>query len=224
MTVQGAPTQDLDLADVIDGVADYSKYSLNCHQVGIIKSYDSAAQTCEVSLGVKRKLATGKIEDYPLLLDVPVIILSGGGASLTFPISEGDKCLILFNDRDLDIFLEEDTIAVPNTQRAHDYSDGIALVGLRTVSERAQTNEEAAQLHTGDKKVAILNDNQSLQDLIARQFDQIDSLITTISNLVTVGSAASQTLDPGTKVNLANEQAAFAALQAEYDQLLHVGV
>lgn len=206
MTVQGAPTQDLDLADVIDGVADYSKYSLNCHQVGIIKSYDSAAQTCEVSLGVKRKLATGKIEDYPLLLDVPVIILSGGGASLTFPISEGDKCLILFNDRDLDIFLEEDKIAVPNTQRAHDYSDGIALVGLRTVSERAPTNEEAAQLHTGDKKVAILNDVTSLLTLL-------EGLIDTIKTLTVAGAP----IDPPGIT-------ALEAYKLQLQTLLHPGV
>ena len=103
MSTQGAPTQELSLADVMEYTSDYVRYSVNCHQVGKIESYDKDSQTAEVSVGVKRRLANGEEATYPLLLDVPVVILSGGGASLTFPISKGDKCIILFNDRDIDV-------------------------------------------------------------------------------------------------------------------------
>ncbi len=176
MTTTWAPTQNVELSDALDRQTDFTKYSLNCHQVGNIVSYDSANQTCEVEIGMLRKLPTGEEVKYPILLDVPVIILSGGGTSLTFPIEPGDKCVILFNDRDIDIFLEEDRSALPNSSRAHDYSDGIALVGIRTVSERSATNENAVQLHTGDKKVAILNNVQSLLPLIEGLIDLIKAI------------------------------------------------
>ncbi len=207
MTVAGAPTQDVDLAFTLEAQQDSTKYSLNCHQLGSIVSYDSSNQTCEIELGVLRLLPNGSEIKYPLLLDVPVIILSGGGASLTFPIEAGDKCLVLFNDRDIDIFLEEDRVALPNSPRAHDYSDGIALVGLRSVSEREATNEDAAQLHTKDKKVAILNNEQSLLTLIEGLID--------LTKAITVGG--------GTPVD-GTAQTNLELYKLEFQKLLDVGV
>lgn len=207
MTVTGAPTQNVELSDALDRQTDFTKYSLNCHQLGSIVSYDASSQTCEIEIGVLRKLPTGEEVKYPMLLDVPVVILSGGGTSLTFPIEAGDKCVILFNDRDIDIFLEEDRIALPNSPRSHDYSDGIALIGIRTVSERTPTNEDAAQLHTASKKVAILNDAQSLLPLIEGLIDLIKG--------ITIGG--------GTPID-GSAQAALELYKLQFQLLLDEGV
>jgi hypothetical protein len=47
------------------------------------------------------------------------------------PIQSGDTCLVLFCDRDLDNWFESGQITTLNSNRVHDLSDGVALVGIR---------------------------------------------------------------------------------------------
>ena len=107
-----------------------TKRQINCHQVGEIVSFDPATQTAEVKVKMSF-LLNGKITEYPLLLDCPCIILSGNLGRLTFPINKGDSCLVLFNDRDMDNWYSGGQTMPPRTDRLHDFSDAIALVGLR---------------------------------------------------------------------------------------------
>ena len=103
---------------------------INCHQVGEIVSFDPGTQTAEVQVKMSF-LQNGEIKEYPLLLDCPCIILAGGQGALTMPISAGDSCLVLFNDRDMDNWYSGGQTMPPRTDRLHDFSDAIALVGLR---------------------------------------------------------------------------------------------
>lgn len=107
-----------------------TKRQINCHQVGEIVSFDPATQTAEVKVKMSFIL-NGEIKEYPLLLDCPCIILSGGQGAITFPVSKGDSCLVLFNDRDMDNWYSGGQTMPPRTERLHDFSDAIALVGLR---------------------------------------------------------------------------------------------
>lgn len=103
---------------------------INCHQVGEIVSFDPATQTAEVQLKMSF-LLNGEIKEYPLLLDCPCVVLAGGQGALTMPISAGDSCLVLFNDCDMDNWYAGGQTMPPRTDRLHDFSDAIALVGLR---------------------------------------------------------------------------------------------
>ena len=107
-----------------------TKRQINCHQVGEIVSFDPATQTAEVKVKMSF-LLNGEIKEYPLLLDCPCIVLAGGQGSVTFPITAGDSCLVLFNDRDMDNWYSGGQTMPPRTERLHDFSDAIALVGLR---------------------------------------------------------------------------------------------
>ena len=62
---------------------------------------------------------------------MPVYYPSGGGFTLTFPIAAGDECIVLFNDRQIDNWLATGAGKPPIVGRAHDLSDGLALVGIR---------------------------------------------------------------------------------------------
>lgn len=103
---------------------------INCHQVGEIVSFDPSTQTAEVQIKMSF-LLNGEIKEYPILLDCPCIILAGGDGALTMPITAGDSCLVLFNDRDMDNWYSGGQTMPPRTDRLHDFSDAIALVGLR---------------------------------------------------------------------------------------------
>lgn len=71
---------------------------------------------------------------YPALVKCPVVFMSGGAGALTFPIAVGDTCLVIFADRDIDGWFSSGQVGPPNSDRMHDLSDGIALVGIRSLA------------------------------------------------------------------------------------------
>jgi hypothetical protein len=121
---------DPDLDDVLDELKNEIFSTLNCIQIGKIESYNKDEQTVEIQIQVKRRIGTDEIKEYPLLVDCPIFILQGGGAYLEFPITKGDYCLILFNDRDMDTWWSAANVAEPLTTRKHSLSDGFAIIGI----------------------------------------------------------------------------------------------
>lgn len=130
------------LRDLLDLFKKDILLSLNCHHIGTIKVFNPLNQTAIVSINYNKtyfefdqitNTYLPKGENYPLLADCPVICLGGGLSSLTFPILPGDECLVLFNDRDLDNWFIGGTGAPNATARLHSFSDGIIIVGIRSL-------------------------------------------------------------------------------------------
>src|SRR4051812_16776768 len=107
-----------DFTTVLQQLRNQVMSELNCHLFGTIVSFDTAKQTVRVRLNFQRAVFnqepnglqqlqnTPTIIDYPVLLDCPAMILSGGGGVITMPIKAGDTCLVLFHDRDFDLWFE----------------------------------------------------------------------------------------------------------------------
>lgn len=104
--------------------------TFHCVQIGKIEKVTPSEQTVEVTLQIRRPAADGTSSAIPLLVDVPYFVLQGGGAYIDLPITAGDYCIVLFNDRDIDTWWSTANMADPATNRKHDLSDGIAIVGL----------------------------------------------------------------------------------------------
>ncbi len=133
----------------------------NCAKVGVIQSFDAAKQevTVQVAFTQVTSIApdgTQTLAAYPLLLNVPVLFPGGGGITLTFPVAQGDECLVVFNDRQIDNWLVSGPGLPPTVGRVHDLSDGIAIVGLRN-NTRALTgvSTTSAQLRSDDGQTYI---------------------------------------------------------------------
>ena len=122
------------LKTILDEVKAEIFSTLNCVQVGRIEKITPGEQTVEVSIQIKRLARNGSSTFYPVLVDVPYFILQGGGAYLDMPITPGDYCIVLFNDRNLDAWWSTANVADPPTARKHSMSDGIAIVGLNPAS------------------------------------------------------------------------------------------
>jgi hypothetical protein len=106
--------------------------------IGTIQSFDATNQTATIALNYKKWISAtvtspSKIEEYPLLVKCPVVILSGGINSFTVPITKGDSCLVLFCDREIDTWFTSGGTNAPQSARVHDLNDGIALVGIRNI-------------------------------------------------------------------------------------------
>lgn len=193
------------LADVLEFAKRDTMMNLVAHHTGTIQSFDPDKQTAQVSINYKKTYfnldpATQQyvpvLEDYPTLIDVPVIFLGGGKASLTFPVKQGDECLLLFNDRDIDTwFSSGQTNAPVATPRLHSIADGFALVGLRSLNNVLQDFDPArivlqndkAMVGVGPSLIKIANDQFTLNTLL-------QNLLTTLENLTTIPAAVGSPL------------------------------
>lgn len=176
------PLTEVTLSDVLVEHARGINLKLNCHAIGQIQSFNSANQTCTVTIVYQKEIEkrnpdgtySTKAQDYPILTTVPVIIMSGGTANLTFPIQKGDYCLVLFNDRDIDTWITSATTQPPNSNRMHSLSDGIALVGLKPFTQsisgydstRVKLQNDKAYVGVSSTLVKIANDVNTLKELL----------------------------------------------------------
>lgn len=122
---------------------------------GIIQSFDPSTVTATVQPSVRYILRDNDgnttTDDYPLLVDVPVVFPRGGGCTLTFPVSAGDECLVIFADRCIDFWWQNGGIQKPVDPRMHDLSDGFAIVGPQSQAYKiGGISTSAAQLRTDD--------------------------------------------------------------------------
>jgi hypothetical protein len=103
---------------------------------GIVQSFDPVKMTVVVQPTIQAlwrdPLGTQTWQTMPLCLDVPVIFPSGGGCTITFPITAGDECLIIFASRCIDSWWQSGGIGVQAELRMHDLSDGFCLPGPRS--------------------------------------------------------------------------------------------
>ena len=146
------PTQ----TEVLDAHKQEIGKDFNSARIGIIQSFDAATQTASVLIAQLQVTSestdgTQTVAEYPLLKEVPVVFPSGGGFTLTFPISEGDECLILFCDREIDNWYINGAGYPPTTGRLHDLTDAIALVGVRSLPRvLSGLSTTATQLRSDD--------------------------------------------------------------------------
>jgi len=171
---------------------------------GIIQSFQSGPgrpPTCSVQPAIKMRVrqqdGTVVSVALPVLVDCPVQFPAGGNCTLTFPVSEGDECLVVFASRCIDAWWQSGGVQEQAELRMHDLSDGFVLLGFRSVPRAlANVNGSAAELRTDDGAARIAIDGQS--HAISIQTSAQVNVVTTASASVTAPSislgAAGQTL------------------------------
>jgi hypothetical protein len=148
-----------ELRDLLEAFKSEVFYAFNCVRVGIIQSFNSNDQTAEVQIVDKRVLSTTegeKLVENSVLIKCPVMINKTAKGGLTIPINQNDTCLVLFNDRDIDGWWSDGLVQRPRTTRAHDLSDGIVLVGIRSLQNTiGDYNNAATELNYESTKVSL---------------------------------------------------------------------
>lgn len=141
---------DPEIKDVLNQHKDEIFASFNCHLLGTIVSFDAATQTASIQVNFQRSVynkqvavdalsnqatpTTPNVISFPVLVQCPVMVYSGGGGYMSMPIAAGDTCLVLFHDRDIDSWYASGAITTPNSNRMHSLSDGLAIVGFRSLA------------------------------------------------------------------------------------------
>ena len=209
-----------DLATLLNRKKAQTSSEINCISIGTIQSFDSVTQTATITLNFKRVIKGGKpLEspdneavdltiNYPILVNCPVVFMNGGGGYLTFPIIPGDTCLVLFCDRDIDLWFTSGLTLAPNSDRMHDLSDGIALIGIKPLSGVISNyNTNGAQLLYGNSiisledkiqiKVSTTTLRQALDALCDALYNSVDTDTFTFNAGTKTAIAAAKTLIDG---------------------------
>ena len=225
--INGLSVTDPSLKNLFDNSKTDIFQTLNCVKIGTIVSFDKVKRTAEVQISFKRSLSIPlkdgtRIQSYPLLLDCPVITLQGGGGVLSFPIKEGDECIVLFSDSNIDAWFNNGGQALPMDGRRHDISDGIAIVGLNskanplvpavTASELALTYSEA--------KIAEKNGKITLQNATFNFITAMDTYLIAMNAFLAL-VAADTVILPATKAGAGVMQTANTALKTQLDLLFY---
>ena len=97
-----------------------------------VESVDLEEQTVTAQpaiQGLLRDPFTGEnsLINLPLLEKVPICFPRAGGFALTFPIKQGDECLVIFSSRCIDGWWVSGEISPRLDNRMHDLSDGMAI-------------------------------------------------------------------------------------------------
>lgn len=149
-------------------------FDLNCHHLGTIQSFNADEQTATATINYQKtffqlneqtKVYQPVLVNYPLIVDAPVIVMGGGPCNITFPIAQGDQCLILFNDRSIDNWFQSGQVGPLSSPRAHSTADGLILVGLNSLATpisdydttRAVIRNGTTGVGVGSDQVKIFN-------------------------------------------------------------------
>ena len=114
--------------------------SVWCAMIGIVTDNSKFQQrgTVTVEIAIQAMVSDAEGNQTPQtirpLVDVPVVFMGGGAMVSTFPISVGDEALVVFADRCIDYWFAKGGVQRPAEPRAHSLSDGIALVGPRSLA------------------------------------------------------------------------------------------
>ncbi|MGF6837073.1 hypothetical protein QF001_000940 [Paraburkholderia youngii] len=127
---------------------------------GIVQSFNANAVTATVQIAIKGVVHTpdGKAQfvNMPLLVDVPVHFPRGGNCTLTFPVTKGDECLVVFAARCIDGWWQSGGVQPPAEPRIHDLSDGFAFVGFFSQATKiSNISTTSAQLRSNDGQAYI---------------------------------------------------------------------
>jgi hypothetical protein len=157
---------------------------------GTVETFDPEAVTVEAQPAVKgvvhHRDATSEAVDLPRLVDVPVVFPRGGGVTLTFPVTTGDECLIVFASRCIDGWWQSGGSQLAPELRMHDLSDGFAIIGPQSQPNRISgISTDTAQLRTDDGKAYIELDPAS-HDINLKTAGNVNA---TISGTMTGNSA-----------------------------------
>ena len=144
-----------DLDEVLRTAQDDLRAHLWTALPGIVQSFNAAQCTCTVQPSVQARVRSAQGEfswvSLPLLLDVPVVFPSGGGFTITFPVQQGDDCLVVFSSRCIDAWWQQGGVQQQIELRMHDLSDGFAFVGPFSVpSVPANISTANLQMRTVD--------------------------------------------------------------------------
>ncbi len=183
-------TSPVDLPSAVRQAVLYQIGNIHTALPAAIVAYDFTKQKASVQPLLNKVWADGTSTPMPVIQNVPVIFPRAGGASLSFPVLEGDTCLLLFIERSTDLWKTVGGQVNPDDNRKYDLTDAVAIMGLFPFSDNSLApnntdvtlsyegsniiiNEDGDILIETSNKVAIGNSTVELLDTLITLFTSV---------------------------------------------------
>ncbi len=183
-----------------------------------VVSFNSTKQTVTCKIVVKRIKQTDVVEEFPLLVDVPVAFTQTKEFAITFPIKAGDTGQVLFNERQIDNWEINGDILPPDDARMHSLSDGVFYPQLTNQKKNIpnfNTTDLEIRTNNSNGKICIapngkLELERSGQKVLEELSNALGVLGVTDVTVTTGSSAGTYPI---------NQQSQFLALQVIIDNI-----
>jgi len=146
------------LIDTID-IANFNALA-NTHTSSLAKVVAVNETTIDVKPVINR-VVNGRSIELTTFTKVPPLFMQGGSSYTAHPIAVGDYCLLILTERCFDRWYEGEDFRAPAELRMHDYSDGIAIVGVNpragaitipsVIQQTGDTNQDGNYTHQGNR-------------------------------------------------------------------------
>jgi len=193
------------LTQLVETTVNRINRTMNCVKIGRIVSFNKQEQTASVEIlhfmDENYNLYQKEDSSYPILCGVPVVVLQGGGANITFPIKEGDQCLVLFCDYMMDNWWISGDVSKSDFPRKHDLSDAIAIVGLSALPNVIKDYSDYLHLKYNEKsdivigeQIDVNNDNINLNgDTKVSKTLEVEKDVTAKAKVIVTEDVTSET-------------------------------
>jgi hypothetical protein len=164
LTIQTLPIRLNLNEEIYKKLADGLAYDIRVAMPGVIQSWNPTTQTAVIQLSIAERInLSGNLswEQIPLLVDVPLVTIKGGGHLIATAINPGDECWVWFADCCHDAAWQNSGVNnVQSEKRRHDLSDGFFMPSLFSqpkVIPNYPTTGIQIRDAAGDTMVSVVN-------------------------------------------------------------------
>ncbi len=148
-----------DWIHILEGITQKTGYELNCVRIGIVQNVYYDDLTVDVQIANKRTLnlnkdGTQNVKDFPLIRAK----IAYCNPFITFPVSQGDECVMLFSDREIESWFINGGVNPEGYPRMHALTDCVALFGIRSLPKMIQIVANCLNLFYGNNSLKIDKD------------------------------------------------------------------
>lgn len=137
--------------------------NFDCVRIGIIQDFFPENLTASVLI-VNKYLKNLNADGTQNVMDFPLIYAKVCYCSPfeTFPLKQGDECLLLFSDREIESWFINGGVNPEKYPRMHDKTDAIAICGLRSLPNMINILQNCLNLFYGNSNIAIADNSVTI--------------------------------------------------------------
>lgn len=145
---------------ILDGLKRQTAHELNCMRIGIVQAFYPEDLTVDVLIANKKTLSlnndgTQNVRDFPLVRAKVVYC----NPFLTCPINQGDDCVLLFSDREIETWFINGGVNAEGYPRMHSITDAVAIFGIRSLPKMISILADCLNLFYGTSNIALSSDH-----------------------------------------------------------------
>lgn len=144
----------------LDGLKRQTAHELNCMRIGIVQNVYYDDLTVDVLIANKKTLnlnndGTQNVRDFPLIRAKIVYC----NPFITCPINQGDECVLLFSDREIESWFINGEVNPEGYPRMHALTDCVAIFGIRSIPKMISILADCLNLFYGSSNIALSSDH-----------------------------------------------------------------